>query len=53
VEDWVHPEGLRTFALLLKEIDTQVEPVESVLRAAISAFCDSLDVPPDITRFSF
>ena len=49
---WTHPEGLRTFAMILKEMGTPVEPVADILHAAVDTFADAIstDVPPDTTH---
>jgi hypothetical protein len=39
-KDWTHPEGLKLFAMLLKEMATEIEAVDHLLRAGVVAFAD-------------
>lgn len=47
---WRHAEGLRTFAELLKEMETSVDPIALLLRCGVTAFADAMKVPADTTR---
>ena len=48
--DWAHSEGLSLFAMLLREMNTEVEAVEHLLCAGVAAFANALQVPPESTR---